>query len=64
MGSLAGGKAASIAYTLVETTKMNGLDPQAWLTDVLHRIPDHLSNRVDELLPWICKPDSDLSDAA
>ena len=64
MGSLAGGKAASIAYTLVETAKMNGLDPQAWLTDVLHRIPDHPSNRVDELLPWNCMPISDLSDAA
>ena len=64
MGSLAGGKAASIAYTLVETAKMNGLDPQAWLTEVLHRIPEHPSNRIDQLLPWNCKPDSDLSDAA
>ena len=64
MGSLAGGKAASIACTLIETAKMNGLDPQAWLTDVLHRIPDHPSNRVNELLPWNDKPDSALSDAA
>ena len=46
MGSLAGGKAAAIAYTLIETAKMNGLDPQAWLTDVLHQIPEHPSNRV------------------
>ena len=37
---------------------------QAWLTEVLHRIPEHPSNRIDELLPWNCKPDSALSDAA
>ena len=54
----------SIAYTLIETAKMNGLDPQAWLTEVLHRIPDHPSNRVDALLPWNDTPDSALSDAA
>ena len=64
MGSPSGGKAAAIAYTLIETAKMNGLDPQAWLTEVLHRIAEHPSNRIDELLPWNCKPDSALSDAA
>ena len=64
MGSAAGGKAASIAYTLIETAKMNGLDPQAWLTEVLHHIPDHPNNRINELLPWNAKPVSALSDAA
>ena len=64
MGSPAGGKAAASAYTLVETAKMNGLDPQAWLTEVLHRIAEHPSNRIDQLLPWNCKPGSALSDAA
>ena len=64
LGSTAGGKAASIAYTLIETAKMNSLDPQAWLTEVLHRIPEHPSNRIDQLLPWNCKPDNALSDAA
>ena len=64
MGSPSGGKAAAIAYTLIETAKMNGLDPQAWLTEVLHRIAEHPSNRIDELLPWNRKPDSALSDAA
>ena len=44
----AGGKAAAIAYTLIETAKMNGLDPQAWLTEVLHRIAEHPSNRVND----------------
>ena len=50
--------------TLIEAAKMNGLDPQAWLTEVLHRIPEHPSNRIDQLLPWNCKPDNALSDAA
>ena len=52
VGSEGGGKAAAIAYTLVETAKLNGVDPQAWLTDVLSRIADHKITRIDELLPW------------
>jgi transposase len=52
MGSESGGKAAAIAYTLIETAKLNGVDPQAWLTDVLGRIADHKINRIDQLLPW------------
>jgi transposase len=36
----------------VETAKLNGLDPQAYLRDVLERIADHPINRIDELLPW------------
>ncbi len=52
MGSEGGGKAAAIAYTLVETAKLDGVDPQAWLTDVLGQIADHKINRLDELMPW------------
>ena len=52
VGSEGGGKAAAIAYSLVETAKLNGVDPQAWLTDVLSRIADHKITRIDELLPW------------
>ena len=52
MGSERGGKAASIAYTLIETAKLNGLDPQAWMTDVLECIADHPISRIDALLPW------------
>ncbi len=37
-GSERGGKAMAIAFTLIETAKLNGVDPQAWLTDVLSRI--------------------------
>jgi transposase len=52
VGSQTGGKAAAIAYTLIETAKLNNLDPQAWLAETLARIPDHKINRIDELLPW------------
>jgi hypothetical protein len=44
--------AAVIAYTLIETAKLNGVDPQAWLTETLARIADHKITRLDELLPW------------
>ncbi len=43
---------AAIAYTLIETAKINGVDPEAWLTWVLKRLPDHKINRIDELMPW------------
>jgi transposase len=52
VGSEAGGKAAAIAYTLIETAKLNGVDPHAWLADTLARMPDHKITKVDELLPW------------
>jgi transposase len=52
VGSEGGGKAAAIAYTLIETAKLNDIDPQAWLTDILGRIAEHKINKIDELLPW------------
>ena len=52
MGSDAGGERAASIYSLVETAKLNGLDPQAYLQEVLTRIADHPVNRIDELLPW------------
>ena len=52
IGSDKGGKSAAIAYTLIESAKLNGVDPQAWLADVLSRIADHKINLIDELLPW------------
>ena len=57
MGSIGGGKAAAIAYTLVETAKMNNVDPEAWLTWVLQRLPDHKINSIDELMPWHWQPE-------
>ena len=52
VGSEGGGKAAAIAYTLIETAKMNRTDPQAWLTWVLAQIADHKITRLHELMPW------------
>ena len=52
MGSERGGKSAAIAYTLIETAKLNGIDPQAQLTDVLAHIADHKITRFSVLIPW------------
>ena len=57
MGSVGGGKAVAIACTLVETARMNGVDPEAWLTWVLERLPDHKINRIEELMPWNWMPE-------
>ena len=56
MGSLKGGKAAAIIYSLIETCKQNGVDPVAYLADVLARIPTHPNKRIHELLPYQWKP--------
>ena len=52
VGSETGGKAAAIAYTLIETAKLNATDPFVWLADTIARIPDYKINKVDDLLPW------------
>ena len=53
LGSEAGGERAAILYTVLESAKLNGLDPQAWLTDVIDRMAKgHPINRLTELLPW------------
>jgi len=51
-GSNTGGDRAAIMYTILETAKMNGLDPEAYLRNILTRIADHPINRIDDLLPW------------
>ena len=51
-GSQRGGNSMAIAFTLIETAKLNKVDPQAWLTWVLQRIADHKINKLDELMPW------------
>jgi len=51
-GSDRGGERAAIMYSLIVTAKMNDIDPQAWLADVLARIAEHPVQRLDELLPW------------
>ena len=51
-GSDEGGRRAAAMYTLIETAKLNGIDPRAWLADVLARLPGHLASCIHELLPW------------
>jgi hypothetical protein len=55
-GSDRGGRRAAAMYSLIVTAKMNGVDPQAWLTDVLSRIAAHPAHRLEELLPWNWSP--------
>ena len=57
-GSNTGGERAAAIYTLIETAQLNGLDPQAYLRDILTRIADHPINRIDALLPWRLNPDA------
>ncbi len=40
------------AYTLIETAKLNGVDPRAWIADTLNRIQDYKTNRIHKLMPW------------
>ena len=51
-GSDRGGERAALLYGLIVTAKLNDVDPQAWLADVLARIAEHPANQLDELLPW------------
>jgi hypothetical protein len=51
-GSDSGGERAAAIYSLIGTAKLNDLNPQAYLANILARIADHPINRVDELLPW------------
>ena len=55
-GSDRGGQRAAAMYSLIVSAKMNDVDPQAWLADVLARIAAHPAHRLDELLPWNWKP--------
>ena len=55
-GSDRGGERAAVMYTLIVTAKLNGIDPQAWLADVLARIADHPVSKLAALLPWNWQP--------
>jgi len=55
-GSEGGGQTAALACTLIEPAKLNAVDPQACLADVLARIADHPARRIDDFLPWRFAP--------
>ncbi len=55
-GSNKGDHRAASIYSLVETVRLNGVDPEAWLADTISRIADHPARRVAELMPWNYRP--------
>jgi hypothetical protein len=55
-GSDRGAENAATIMTIVETAKLSNINPQAYIADLLNRLPDHKINRLDELLPWKWKP--------
>ena len=63
-GSDAGGERAALFYTLIRTAKLNGLEPEAYLRNVIARIGSHPINRLHELLPWNMRPQATHSVAA
>ena len=63
-GSDRGGMRAAAMYSLIVTAKMNDIDPQAWLADVLARIAEHPASRLDELLPWNWRAENAIRRAA
>jgi transposase len=63
-GSDRGGERATVIYTLIGTAKLNGVDPQAWLADVLDRIAGHPVHQLDELMPWNWTPSAKATQAA
>src|SRR5260370_35430259 len=56
VASDAGGQRAAAMYSLIESAKLNGLNPQLYLADLLPRIPDHPARPIADLLPWNCQP--------
>jgi transposase len=63
-GSDEGGPRAAAIYTLIATAKLNDVDPQAWIADMLARLPDHPAKRLDEMLPWNWRPHTGAAEVA
>jgi hypothetical protein len=55
-GSDAGGRRAAAMYSLIETAKLNGVNPQLYIADVLARIADHPARQIADLMPWNWRP--------
>lgn len=67
VGSMKGGEAAALFYSLAGTCRLNGVEPEAWFTDVIERIGNYPINRIDDFLPWrwqASKLSNDLEKAA
>ena len=64
VGSDRGGERAAVMFTLMQTCKLNNVDPQAWLADVLARIAEHKVSDLAALLPWNWKSARSMADAA
>ena len=65
LGSEVGGERAAVLYTVLESAKLNGLNPQAWLADVIGRMAaGHPSTRLADLLPWNWQPQAEYLAAA
>jgi hypothetical protein len=65
LGSQAGGDRAAVLYTVLQSAILNGLDPEAYLADIIDRLAkDHPVNRLSELLPWNWKPNCEIRVAA
>lgn len=63
-GSYQGGERAAAMYSLIQTAKLNGVDPRAWLADVLARIADMPQQRLHELLAWNWKKQQNMAPSA
>lgn len=63
-GSDLGAERAAVFYTLIQAAKLNRLDPEAYLRDVLTRIADHRAKRLTDLLPWNWMPAQPVAHAA
>lgn len=64
-GSDGGAENWAVVASLIETCKLNGVDPQAYMADVLVKIVNgHLASKLDELMPWAYAPHTDLKDVA
>jgi transposase len=63
-GSKAGGERAAAIYSVIETCKLNGIEPQAYIADVIAKIADNWpASRWDELMPWNWQPEHNISQA-